>query len=600
MNGASGFPFPRNANLPICRHGRWRFAARWHRASLLSTGWLLAGAACAVLSGCLIKRNDYQVPALQIPATIAVRDNAAQPATVVTGADINAARWWRQFDSPELDALVQRALTNNPDLRIATLHVAQAQIRANQAHGARLPTVDAGAAAGPQHGSTPSATTSAATLTGSWRADLWGELAAAAQEADYQLWQAKFDADNTRRTVIANIVTAYVDYRSANDRIRTAALTEALLTEVLVTIEKRCAAGDATMQEVEQQRAVLFSERAQLPTLQLQRDTALAGIATLTGTLNGDVQLTDTPLDALRVPEPVTEVPSALLLRRADVRATEARLLAADADIDVMRARLLPSFTLTAQTGYSGLLEQLVGPKSFFWNLFGNVSTNLFDAGKLSGDIDQSRLLHEEMVTDYAKTLQQAVRETEMALKTVRAAGQRVQLQQLALESASRALDISKKMYLVGGTDFMTLQDTERTYQRFAEDNLQTRADYYHSYIGLYEALGVSDEAAPDGNAAIVWDNRPAAQPAWLAELAGVYQGDTIGPALQDLQARYPELMQDRQLYPRLLGTSSDVRYGHASWYRLRVGKFTTLDQAGQFCARLQQAQQRCQTVADQ
>jgi len=564
--------------------------------------------ACLFLAGCLIKRNDYEVPAYPLPEKVQIQSGSLPIEAVVTGSDpgqvstnnIDINAWWLLFGCDELTALVQRALANNPDIRIAALHVTQAKIRDDQAHGAQYPTVDASVAAGPQHGSAPSATTSGASLTAAYDIDIWGEHAAMAQEADYQLWQAEFDADNVRRTVTASVASTYVDYIYTNDRIKIAHLTENILSGLLETLEKRAAVGDATLLELEQQRSALYSERALIPSLELQRSNAIEALAALSGTLPAELTLSDADLDSIHLPGSPPELPSSLLLRRPDVRSMESKLLASDVDIDVMRARLLPSFNLTAQAGYSGLLQQLIGPKSFFWNMFGNITTNVFDSGKLSGDVQLARLTHEEMIADYGKTLLQAVREVEIAVNTIRSSDQRIKLQQEALQSANRAWGISNKMYLIGGADFMTLQDTERTYRRYVEDNQQLRTDFYHGYINLFLALGGSQESttinSDDVMAQIDWQPTQASsdQAFWQVELSGVYQRQTVAAVLQDLQRRYPKQMEQKKLYPQLEGRIENIKYGQASWYRLRVAKFSTFDEAQQFCSLIRNDLQRC------
>ena len=565
---------------------------RKSRHSMQTASLTVVFAASLLMSGCLLKRSDYQVPTYPLPEKIV--SPSAQPASSGPETTVDMTVWWHVFDSAELNALMQRALANNADIRLATLHAAEAKIRSDQAHGARLPSLDASVAAGPQHGSAPSATTSGASLTGSYTIDVWGEQAAAAEEADYQLWQAEFEVDNTKRVVTANLAASYIDYLTANDRIKTARLTEKILAELATTIDRRTAVGDATLLELEQQRSAVYSERALVPGLELQRDNALSAITAQLGTLPEALQLSDADLTSIHVPEQIPQIPSRLLAARADVRSMEARLLASDVDIDVMRARLLPSFNLTAQTGYSGLLAQLIGPKSFFWNMFTNVTTNVFDAGKHAADIEQARLVHEEMLTEYGKTLLQAVREVESALNAIQSSAQRMSLQQEALLSANRAWGISNKMYAVGGADFMALQDTERTYRRYVEDSLQLRSDYYHGYITLFQSLGGATEVAPDAEA-IVWQAQSDDQDTWQVELDGIYQRSSVGAVLQDLQLRYPKQMEQKKLYPTIQGQTSSIKYGKAAWYRLRVAKFATLEDARQLCSLIQHDLQRCQ-----
>ncbi len=463
------------------------------------SNFLLCSALILVLTGCAIKRAEYATPAYHLPDQFKNQTVDSAASSSVNDFHINA--WWLLFGSSELSGLIEQGMSNNLDIRIAALHISQAKIRADQAHAAQLPTLDLALSTGPQHGNGPSQTTSGASLNAAWNVDVWGEQASLADEANFQLWQAMFDASNMKRTVAANIASSYVDYLLSNDRLKIARETEHILSELLVTMEKRAAIGDATLLELEQQRSAIFAERSLIPSLEQQREEAIESIAFLLGTVPSAIKLSDANLDSVHLPDAVPGLPSSLLLRRPDVRSMEARLLAADADVDVARARLLPAFNLSAQVGYSGLLSQLFQPASFFWNMFSNITANIFDDGKHAAEVEHAKLVHEEMIQNYAKTILQAVREVESALFTIRSSEQRTQLQMQAVSSANKAWEISNKMYLIGGVDFMALQDTVRTYQRNMEDSQRIRADYYRGYINLFQALGGGEdiEKIPNG-----------------------------------------------------------------------------------------------------
>jgi multidrug efflux system outer membrane protein len=262
-----------------------------------------------------------------------------------------------------------------------------------------------------------------------------------------------------------------VEFLSLNDRLRIAMETEDVLSATLASIEKRVKVGDATLSELEQQRAAIFAVRASIPTLEQQRFDALAAIAFLVATVPGNLTLSEDGLDSLAIPGVAAGVPSSLLLRRPDVRAAEAQLLAADADVAVARARILPPMDLSAQIGYSSVaLSQLFVPRALFWSVVDSLTVSIFDGGRKRNEQVFSQAVQEEMVESYARTVYRAMKEAETALAAVRLSERRLAAQREASQAARRAWEISTRVYAVGGIDYLSLLETQRSYHRYLDD----------------------------------------------------------------------------------------------------------------------------------
>lgn len=571
------------------------------------------------VAGCAIKRASYDVPSLTLPEQFKNHQSfsakvgsemagGSTAATLPAGQGLESTDWWRSLGSEELTRLIDRGIANNPDIKIASLRVAQAKIRADQVRALKWPTLGSSVTIGSQRGNGPANDFSGAGLNGAWRADIWGEQAALGDEADYQLWQAIFDAENVRRNTVASIATSYVDYLLANDRLKVVRETEKVLGNMLATMEKRAALGDATLIDLEQQRATISAERSAVSGLEQQREDAINNIAFLVGSTSGSVSLSDADLASVQVPSALPRLPSSLLVQRPDVRSVEARLLAADVDIDVMRARFLPSIDLSTQIGVSGALSSLLQSGVFFSSIFANVSMSLFDAGKRAGDSEHARVFHEEMIETYFRTILQAMKEVESSLSSVRLVGKRQALQEEASIAARRAWDISQKMYLVGGVDFMALQDTERTYHRYLGEWQNSRAGGLRSYINLFQAVGdmpsvTSAEKSPDKRAGMMVistgsESALTRLQSWQVLLPGVYFKSALDAVSRDLQARYSKQMEGRVLLIHREAQLQHKSYGQAAWYRLAVTQFNTESDAQAFCKILQSNQQRCQVVS--
>ena len=343
---------------------------------------LALGIVIATTYGCAAtKRERYDIPPVPVPADFkqaaSIRAEI-EPKSVVdkNGSSSNIpqtkaeplvgallAEWWRLLSNPELDLLIDRVIANNTDLRIATLRIVQAKARADQAGADQWPTVSVPYEAkgeGPRNGigtvspggNTDTLHTYKLSLRADWRVDLWGEKGALAESSRMQLLRSIYQRDDTRRQLIANAIAYYVEYLSLNDRIRVARETEVVLRGLLDGVSKRLEVGDGTVIDLEQQRTAVYAVQATIPALELQRETITNALAQLLGVTPISLVLSDRGLDSLKFPSILPGVPAGLVLRRPDVRVVEARLLSANADIDVARARVLPPLDLTAQLGY--------------------------------------------------------------------------------------------------------------------------------------------------------------------------------------------------------------------------------------------------------
>ena len=614
-----------------------------------------------LLSGCMTKRSNYDVPEIPLPvqyknAPSKNSDDSQRkpvdpvPKTVTANAsqDMGLVEWWRSFGNTELVQLIDRGLANNPDIRIATEQMAQAKTRVDQARAGSLPTITAPISI--SNGtispgiSSVSQKSYQASLQGSWRPDLWGERSSLAESAKFQLWQAAFNRDNVQRNMVASLASSYVDYLSLNDRLRVARETDLVMSRMLTSVENRVAAGDATLIELDQQRASIFAIRATIPTLEQQREESLTTLAFLVGSVPGSLKLSSDGLDALFLPTVIPALPSSLLLRRPDIRMAEARLLSSDADIDVARARLLPPLDLSGAVGHNSLaISQFFSPSTLFWNSISNLTVTIFDAGKLKSDKENAQAIHEEMVENYARTIYQATREVESSLASIRLTGNRLSSQKEATASARLAWDTSAKVFALGGLDYQTLLDSEHNYHSYLTQYLQIKTDSFHGYISLFQALGggvnfvkpipgkgdrpasilstasnsiIQKAATPFSETqqkdipseGIDWVENVTSKLGgsmqvenfWQVELPGLYHQSTIGATWRDLKTRYPKLMENRTVRPRLDGNIENGPGGQLALYRLYVSKFETPEDAHEMCFALKANFQRCRVVSSQ
>ncbi len=497
-----------------------RQSPMWRKLLVVMLGLL-------ALSGCAIKRDHYSVPDVLLPPrflkseAVVDQTNAPEKDTqkllLAQSLSENLAEWWLLLGSPELNQLIDRVIANNPDLRIATLRMAQLQARMDVTAASGMPEINLPVEVRNEAPVTIGATKPGATvksqktyqasLRADWRPDLWGEFASQLESSKLQLWRATFQRDDLQRTTIAAVIAAYVEYLSLNDRLRVAKETDVTVSEMLASVAKRLQVGDATAIDYEQQKTAVYQVRATIPVLQQQREVVLNRLSSLAGAMPANFELSDKGLDTLGFPSVLPGMPSALLLRRPDVRAVEAQLLAADVDIDLARARLLPPLDLTTQVGYgSNRFSQWFEPYSLAWNLIGNLSVNLFDAGKRNNEVTFSRAVQEEMLETYIRVMYEAAREVERSLVSIKMMENRVQLQRISADAANRAWLYSQEAYRAGALDYLVILDSERTYTRNLDDWISARQQRYQGLVSLFSALG---GGAPTGIPLPGAGNRP-------------------------------------------------------------------------------------------
>jgi multidrug efflux system outer membrane protein len=601
---------------------------------------LSAGLLVGVLSACMTKRSHYDTPEVPLPASLRNTAKVAEdPLRKVSPLKSVLPDWWRLLGNPELNELVDRALANNHELRIATNRITQASRRVEQARADQLPAFSLPYSAAtnaptegvgllPTGGEFTSRRTYQASVRAEWRPDLWGEVKAIYETAELQLWRATYARDDVQRALTANIVSLYSNYLSLCDRLRIAEESETVLSGLLASVRERMNSGDATIIEFEQQRAAVFQVRATIPQLQLQRDQVKNRLASLAGTVPGALHLSERGLDSLSYPVVATGLPSALLLRRPDVRVVEATMLAADANIDTARARVFPQMDISAQYGVGGFaLSQLIQPARIFWSGIASLTTSIFDYGKRSNEVAIARSVHEELLESYVQTLYNAVREVEDAQAGIASNSKRLAIQQESVAAALSAWTYSRESYEAGAIDYMVLLDTERSYHARLDELNRIRLEHCLALVELFQSLGggVDTTASipgsgkrppdpPEVNVGLVQSSYQLERastvfgPAklaggegkqWLVELPGVASYGSVMAMRRDLYARFPDLMtRQRIVLVRQDGRIADeLNRERTSWYRLFVGSFADPQASEQFCAVLRTQFMRCNSL---
>ena len=410
------------------------------------------------------------------------------------------SQWWTAFQSDELSKLVTQAFSGNQDLRSAIARVAQAEEQAVIAGAAQYPNVTGNftfsgeeplggpglGGTGINYGRVPQFS-----LKVSYELDLWGKNAFAAESAYAQALSSFHAREVVALTMASDIVSTYIDFLAETDHIKVAESNLVNARNSLRSVQTRLEQGDATQVEVLQQETTTANAEATVQVRKLNREKAINKLAALLGTTPGSLHLVGVTLDSMRMPVLEVGTPSQLLCRRPDIRRAEAAMLAADADIKVARAAMLPDLTLSLERGQSAYnFSSLLMPESRFLTAVGTVTQSIFDADKNLSTIRQNKAKHEELVHTYHQTILEAVHDVEDAMSALRYTGEQSRALVKATAYAQRAYDVSTFAFDKHAIDFLSLLESQRSLYTTHDAEVSARADLMKASVSLFKALG--------------------------------------------------------------------------------------------------------------
>jgi NodT family efflux transporter outer membrane factor (OMF) lipoprotein len=409
--------------------------------------------------------------------------------------------WWRGFNAPELDRLMQAAMAGNFDLAAAAARVRQADAQLRIAGAALLPNVglDAGATqsrstalgTSSSFGRNRNATRYDATLAASYELDFWGRNRNLREAVIQDARARRFDQGTVLLTTEASIANTYFEVLAAREELRAQEENLAAARRILSVIRSQVNFGTATGLDLAQQETVVAQQQAAIPALRQTAEQGVNALAVLTGRPPAALTVATGRFDGLRVPAAAPGQPGDLLARRPDVLAAEASLAAANADVAAARAALLPTVSLSLSGGFqSAALGTLLRPESQFFSLVGGLAQTIFDGGALRGQVSLSRAQAEELLVEYRRAIVQALSDTEDALVALRESTEGETLRAEALARASRAYDIAEAQLRAGTINVITLLNTQQTLFSARVSLVQARLARLQAAVALFRALG--------------------------------------------------------------------------------------------------------------
>ena len=498
-----------------------------------ASGLTLTTALGLTLAGCEVGPN-YKRPTTTMPVAYSATQPAATEPSTQPDVPVDLTRWWESFNDAQLNTLINQAVVNNFDVRIAEARVIEARAQFDAAFGGLFPTLDATggytrskssrnslssvAAAGGSGGSSGSGT---GTGTGTGGSGTGTSSLSSFSTKATSLWQGGFDATweldvfggqrrqlesslatlesqiDARRgaliTLLSEVARNYVLLRGYQYQLSIVDQNIKAQNDTLQVQQQKLAAGIATDLTVAQAEALLASTKAQRPPLQANIDQTIHRLGILLG--EEPTALTE-QLQAekpLPVGPPVipTDLPSMLLRRRPDIRQAERNLAAATASIGVATAEFFPKFNLTGKVGWSSnKFANLGDSNSLFWSVGPGVSWRLFDAGAIAANVRFNQAAADLALLQYRQAVYQALSDVEDAITAYTHERDRMVTLQASVDANRRAVDLSRNLNTAGVVDFLNVLTAEQSLFDAQNQLAISEQTVSTDLVAVYKALG--------------------------------------------------------------------------------------------------------------
>jgi NodT family efflux transporter outer membrane factor (OMF) lipoprotein len=454
---------------------------------------VLASAALLTLAACAVQPETHA----DLPQ--AVKTVAPQAWSVDAPQDsVSANAWWEQFGDPVMHQLVESVLTGNLDVQAAVERVRQAQDLAKQNRAALLPELNASATASDSRQNTPPplgyVRQAGVGLSASWTPDVFGGERLAVLAAQAQVSGRQSALNEVRLALAANTAAAYIDLRWAQSQLQILNDNEQIRARALKLTQQRLHYGLSTQLDVARAQNQLEDLQARIPRVQSAVQHQLSLIAVYSGRTPESVDglllanAREIPVPAQSVPQ---MLPSEALLQRPDVRTAYATVEQRAAEVGVSKAQRYPQFRLNLADGL--LASSYLGLPTLTDNLFSaalNATSPIFNAGRITANIDASESRMRESQLGLQQTMLQALKEIEDNRSDLVSGAVQVQRLGGALDASNHALRLSSELYKGGATDFLDVLTAQEAYLRDAESLNQAKREHALSAVALYRSLG--------------------------------------------------------------------------------------------------------------
>ncbi|SAK71778.1 efflux transporter outer membrane subunit [Caballeronia ptereochthonis] len=466
---------------------------------------LIATAIAALATGCTMTPK-YERPAPPVSASFptgsayaaqpGAADGGARSARGVAGADVG----WRDFFvDARLQRLIDIALGNNRDLRVAVLNVQAAQAQYRIARSELFPTLAAQAGQSKQR--TPKdlslfnqtiQNTYSVGLNAAWEIDLFGRVQSLKDQALAKYFATAYARKAAEISLVSQVATQYLQVLQADDLLSVTRQTLRSARDSYGIVKLQFDNGTASELDLSQAQTVMESAAANLQSQERARAQAVNALVLLLGepmpgdlpaglALDGQNLLTDIPAG----------LPSDLLLRRPDIMEAEQNLLAANANIGAARAAFFPSISLTGSFGtLSPSLGGLFKPGSAAWSFAPTITLPLFQGGQNLANLDLANIQKKIEIANYEKAIQSAFRDVADGLAARGTYDQQIAALERDTAAQQRRLDLSTLRYKQGVDSYLGVLTAQQDLYSVQQTLITARTQRLANLVTLYQALG--------------------------------------------------------------------------------------------------------------
>ncbi len=483
-----------------------------------------------LLAGCTAG-PDYKAPAAPSATrftAVPLPDKTASAATPGGAAQVLAegrdipGDWWTMFHSPEITALVIRALKANPDVAAAKATLLEARENTRAEQGSLFPQVSAQASDTRAQQSLASFgfgqgsalyTLYNAQLNVSYTLDAFGGIRRQIEQLGAQAEYERFELEATDLTLTANVVAAAITEASLRAQIDTTRDIIRTYTDALEVTRRRFELGGVSQVDVLQQQALLDAQVATLPGLQKQLEQERNQLAVYVGGLPSDYAEHTLDLNGLTLPEQVPlSLPSQLVAQRPDIRAYAALLHAATANVGVAVANELPQISLTGSYGRDGsTFSNLFTPAGIIWSIAATVTQPIFEGGTLRARQRAAVAAMDVAAAQYSSTVNTAFQNVANALVAIQRDAETLRAALAATRTSAASLAVARAQYAAGGSTYLNVLNAEQSDQSARLNLITAQAARFTDTVALFQALGGG------------WWNRADVDPK-ITQCCGVFQ----------------------------------------------------------------------------
>jgi NodT family efflux transporter outer membrane factor (OMF) lipoprotein len=487
--------------LTLCHSGCFR-PRHWWTEALRGPRRVLAGMlALASLAGCAVG-PDFKPPELPAVAGYLPGHDRQAGRIFVPGGDI-PARWWEAFRSRHLNELIQSGIAHNADLQAAEAAVRVAQANALAERGSLFPQVAANWNSSPQKTPIAALQSNAANnaetyalhtgqVTVAYVLDAWGGTRRQIETLEAQAEALAFQREAVYLTLTSNIALAAIQEASLRGQIAATRRLIGLQSRLLENLRRQHNLGQIGMQDVLVQETAEAQARMLLPPLQRQLDQQRHLLAVLTGRFPSEEMVATFELGSFRLPRRLPlSLPADLVCQRPDVRAAEANVHAANAQVGVAIANRLPQITLSGNDGSTALaITKLFSTGTNGWLMAANVVQPVFDGGTLRHKQQAAEEAWMQSVQQYRSVVLTAFQNVADTLRALQADARALSAATAAEQAAQRSFDLVRRQLERGQVSLPILLGAQQAYLQTSLARVQAEAARLADTVALFQALG--------------------------------------------------------------------------------------------------------------